>query len=62
VKTFAMELLGPFGLLGADDPRTVLKGHWNYESMWSRAASIYAGTSEIQRNIVAERVLGLPRR
>ena len=62
VKQFACELLGPFGLLTAKDPRAVEKGHWNYEPMWSRAASIYAGTSEIQRNIVAERVLGLPRR
>ncbi len=61
IQQSASELLGPRGLLVADDPRTVEHGHWNYELLWSRAATIYAGTSEIQRNIIAQRVLGLPR-
>jgi len=61
VKSCVVEMLGPYGLLTANDPRTVDDGHWCHELMWSRAASIYAGTSEIQRNIIAERVLGLPR-
>ncbi|MCK5757081.1 MAG: acyl-CoA dehydrogenase, partial [Mycobacterium sp.] len=30
--------------------------------VWSRAAGIYGGTAQVQRNIVAQRVLGLPRR
>ena len=61
VKQLAGEILGPFVLLEGDDPLAVDRGHWAYELLWSRAASIYAGTSEIQRNIIAERVLGLPR-
>ncbi len=61
VKELAVEILGPHGLLLHDDPDAVDNGHWSYELLWSRAATIYAGTSEVQRNIIAERVLGLPR-
>jgi alkylation response protein AidB-like acyl-CoA dehydrogenase len=61
VKDLAAEILGPFALLQAGDPRAPDAGHWGYAQLWSRAATIYAGTSEVQRNIISERVLGLPR-
>ena len=38
------------------------EGRWIYNYMHSLAGLIYAGTNEIQRNILAERVLGLPRK
>jgi len=52
----AQEVLGPYGqLLDFDN------GIWQYAYLRSRGNTIEAGTSEIQRNIVAERVLGLPK-
>lgn len=34
---------------------------WRNDYLYSRASSIYGGAAEIQRNIIAERILGLPR-
>jgi alkylation response protein AidB-like acyl-CoA dehydrogenase len=57
----AVEVQGPYGALAPDSPFAVEDGRWQYGWMWAQAETIYAGSSEIQRNIIAERVLGLPR-
>ena len=57
----AMEVLGPEALLMQGDPDTIARGRFPMAFMQSRAFTIYSGTSEIQRNIIAERVLGLPK-
>ncbi|MFJ8207365.1 acyl-CoA dehydrogenase family protein [Micromonospora chalcea] len=49
----ALELLGPDALVD---------GPWTRGYQFSLSGPIYAGTNEIQRNIIAERLLGLPRR
>jgi alkylation response protein AidB-like acyl-CoA dehydrogenase len=61
VKKTALDILGPAGMVAEGDPLAIDDGYWAYESLWSRAATIYAGTSEVQRGIIAHRVLGLPR-
>ena len=35
--------------------------HWRFQYLETRAASIYSGSNEIQRNIISDRILGLPR-
>jgi alkylation response protein AidB-like acyl-CoA dehydrogenase len=61
MKELAIGLEGPYAAVARGGPRGLDGGRWQHEYLWSRAASIYAGTSEIQRNIIAQRVLGLPR-
>jgi alkylation response protein AidB-like acyl-CoA dehydrogenase len=36
-------------------------GTWATAFLWSRAGTIYSGSSEIQKNVIGERVLGLPK-
>ncbi len=55
----ALEILGHRAQLDGDD--AVWSGYWQYQQLRSRGNTIEAGTSEILRNIIAERVLGLPR-
>jgi alkylation response protein AidB-like acyl-CoA dehydrogenase len=55
-QQIAQEILGPYGQLKEFD-----NGLWEYAYLRSRGNTIEAGTSEIQRNIIAERVLGLPK-
>lgn len=57
----AVEVLGERALAGPKaigDPRA---SAWVRDYLWSRAETILAGTSEVQRNIIAEQVLGLPK-
>ena len=57
----AMESLGPAAQLVHGDAAAAAGGRWQQRYLWSRCASIAGGTSEIQRNIIAQRLLGLPR-
>jgi alkylation response protein AidB-like acyl-CoA dehydrogenase len=61
INAFAMELLGPYAPIEPDAPFGIDRGRWAYRMLASRALTIAGGTSEIQRNIIGERVLGLPK-
>lgn len=57
----ALEIEGPAAVYAHGDPNAIDEGRYQGEFLLSRSATIYSGSSEIQRNIIAERVLGLPR-
>jgi alkylation response protein AidB-like acyl-CoA dehydrogenase len=64
----ALEILGPYGQLVSAreefeeiDTSSGEPGTWATAFLWSRAGTIYSGSSEIQKNIIGERVLGLPK-
>ncbi len=57
----ALESLGPTADLSGRDPLAFADGKFQLSFLHSKAFTIYSGTSEIQRTIIAERVLGLPK-
>ncbi|HEY7836555.1 MAG TPA: acyl-CoA dehydrogenase family protein [Solirubrobacteraceae bacterium] len=56
----ALAVLGPAATY-AEPGGVVDVRRWQGVYLYSRAASIYGGTSQVQKNIIAERLLGLPR-
>jgi alkylation response protein AidB-like acyl-CoA dehydrogenase len=57
----AVDLIGAPAMLAPDDQHSVQRGRWVTGFLATRASTIGAGTAEIQRNTIAEQVLGLPR-
>lgn len=60
MQELGMKLQGPYSQLMYGSKYAV-EGDWQYNFLRSRAGTIYSGTSEIQKNIIGERVLGLPK-
>jgi alkylation response protein AidB-like acyl-CoA dehydrogenase len=57
----ALDVMGAQAALG-DEPGTGFHpGAWRHGYFYARAASVYGGTEQIQKNIIAERILGLPK-
>ncbi|HKY15987.1 MAG TPA: acyl-CoA dehydrogenase family protein [Microthrixaceae bacterium] len=64
ITELAADLTGAAAMLSGDDGRGPLDGppgEWPWAFLFARALSVGGGTSQVQRNILAEQVLGLPR-
>jgi alkylation response protein AidB-like acyl-CoA dehydrogenase len=57
----ATEVIGPYSQVAAPSPWAPDEGQWEFYALLARGSGIRAGTSEILRNILGERVLGLPK-
>lgn len=61
LQEIGQEILGPFAQLDPTSAYYPAATNLQYTFLFSRAETIFSGTSEIQKNIIGERVLGLPR-
>ena len=61
IMDLAMEIQGPYAVLGRGNARALDRGRWQGLYLDARAYTIGGGTSEVMRNIIAERSLGLPK-
>jgi alkylation response protein AidB-like acyl-CoA dehydrogenase len=61
LQELAMEIEGPYSQLMRGSQWAMADGLWQHTFLRSRANSIEGGTTEIQKNIIGERVLGLPK-
>jgi alkylation response protein AidB-like acyl-CoA dehydrogenase len=61
IMDLAMDLLGPHAVLARREPQAPDRGRWPGLYLDARAYTIGGGTSEVMRNLIAERSLGLPR-
>jgi alkylation response protein AidB-like acyl-CoA dehydrogenase len=60
-SAWLLSAAGPAGLLGRGQPGAAADGWIEYDARHSPVTTIYGGTSEINRNNIAERHLGLPK-
>ena len=61
LMTLVKDLTGPAGMIGEQAAEAEESDPWHWGYLFSRALTIGGGTSEVQRNIIGERLLGLPR-
>jgi alkylation response protein AidB-like acyl-CoA dehydrogenase len=57
----ALAVTGAAGPFWGDAEANPGQGKWQRQWLWSKAATIAGGTSEVQRTVIGERILGLPR-
>jgi len=61
IAALAIDALGELGILYHDGPHLRTKGAWQRNYMFDLGLIIGGGTAQIQKNIISERGLGLPR-
>ena len=61
ISRAALEILGDYGWLAKKDPRVADAGTWPNDYMFALGLIIGGGTAQVQKNIIAERGLGMPR-